>query len=130
MPLPKLILILFALFLFIAGCVMLFAPERARRTLQKAGSTYFINYAEITLRMMPAIAFILYAVESRFPEFFKLFGWVMLVTSLVLYVVPRRLHHDFSLKSAEILTPLRWQMVSPLAFFMAVVILYGVFLVF
>jgi hypothetical protein len=127
MLLPKLILLLFALYLFIAGLVMLFAPHRARRTLQKAGSTNFINYAEITLRMIPALAFIFYAEESRFPVFFSVFGWVMLVTSLVLYFVPRKLHHEFSLKSAEILTPLRWQLFSPLAFLMAGLVVYGVF---
>ena len=105
---------------------MLFAPKKARRTLQKAGSTNFINYAEITLRMIPALAFILYAEESRFPFFFSVFGCVMLVTSLVLYFVPRRLHHAFSMRSAEILTPLRWQLVSPLAILMAGLVVYGV----
>ena len=41
--------------------LMLFKPKRARATLRKAGSTNFINYAEITIRMIPATALIIYA---------------------------------------------------------------------
>jgi hypothetical protein len=50
----------------------------------------------------------------------------MLVTSLILYVVPRRLHHGYSLKSAEILKPLYFQFISPLAFLFGAVLIYAV----
>ena len=57
----KFIVIAFGVFFILAGFVMLLYPKRARQTLRKAGSTNFINYAEITLRMIPAAALILYA---------------------------------------------------------------------
>jgi hypothetical protein len=105
---------------------MLFNPAKARATLRKAGSTNFINYAEITIRMIPAIGMILYADYSRYPEVFKVFGWFMLGTSIVLYFVPRTLHYGFSRKSADILKPLYVQLLSPLAFLFGATIIYCV----
>ena len=105
---------------------MLFYPQKARATLRKAGSTNLINYAEITLRMIPAAALVLAADISKFPEVFKIVGWFMLCTSFVLYFVPRQIHHNFSTKAASILTPLYFQLISPLAFMTGIFIIYNV----
>lgn len=118
------IVIAFGILLIGVGFLMLFAPQKSREILKKAGSTHFINYAEITIRMIPAIALILYADFSKYPRFFKILGWFMLLTSLVLYFVPRKMHHNYSLKSAEILKPLYFQLISPLSF------LFGGFLIY
>ncbi len=126
LTLAKFTIIAFALFIIAAGVIMLFAPHRARRILRKAGSTNVINYAEITIRIIPAAALILYADVSRFPLAFKSFGWIMLITSIVLYFVPRRLHHSYSLKCADILRPLYFQLISPFAFFIGGGLIYGV----
>lgn len=122
----KWIVILFGMFIILTGILMLVAPARARATLQKAGSTNFINYAEITIRMIPAIALILSADESKFPDIFRIFGWFMLGTSLVLYVVPRKLHHQYSLRSAEILKPIYVRLLSPFALLLGAAIIYCV----
>lgn len=74
--LAKWTVILFAVFIIAVGLLMLFAPEKARATLRKAGSTNFINYAEITIRMIPAIGIIVYADYSKYPDVFNLFGWL------------------------------------------------------
>ena len=105
---------------------MLFAPDKARQVLRKAGSTNFINYAEITIRMIPATALILYSDFSKFPEIFKVFGWFMLVTSFILYFVPRQMHHTFSLKCADVLKPLYFQLISPFAFLIGAALIYCV----
>lgn len=102
---------------------MLLNPVKAREILRKAGSTNFINYAEITLRMVPASAFIIYSDYSEYPELFKVLGWFMLFTSLILYFVPRKLHNDFSNKCAEILKPLYFQLIAPFS------ILIGIFII-
>ena len=96
-------LITFGIFFICVGGIMLFRPKTARETLRKAGSTNLINYGEITIRMIPATALIIFSDYSKYPEFFKLFGWFMLVTSFILYFVPKKLHHDFSNKCADIL---------------------------
>lgn len=119
----KYIVLLFGVFFIVVGLVMLFKPSIAQATLRKAGSTNLINYAEITLRIIPAIGLILAAPVSKYPNFLLVFGWFMLGTSLVLYFVPRRLHHHFSTKAADVLQPIYFQFISPFS------ILIGLFLV-
>lgn len=94
---------------------MLSNPTKSRAILRKAGSTALINYAEITLRMIPAIGLILAADISLYPLLFKLFGWFMFGTSLVLYTVPRKLHHAFANKCADILQPYFFLIFAPLS---------------
>ncbi len=122
----KSIIIAFGIFIICSGILMLFVPEKARRILRKAGSTNFINYAEITIRMIPAIGLILAADFSKFPEFFRVLGWFMLVTSLILYFVPRRFHHGYSLKCADIIKPFYFQIISTLAFLFGFILIYAV----
>jgi uncharacterized membrane protein YfcA len=118
--------IAFGIFFIIVSMIMLFAPIKANQTLRKAGSTNFINYAEITIRMIPATGLILSSDFSKYPEIFKIFGWFMLVTSFILYFVPRQLHHKFSLKSADILKPFYFQLISPFAFLIGLFFIYCV----
>lgn len=122
----KYILICFGLFFILVGLLMFFSPKKANATLRKAGSTNFINYAEITIRMIPAIALVIYSNDSKYPEVFKIFGWFMLGTSAVLYFVPRQLHHSFSVKAADILKPLYFQLISPFAMLIGFSILYAI----
>ena len=119
-------IIIFGVFFICVGTIMLFKPQKAREILRKAGSTNFINYAEITLRMIPAAGLILSADLSKYPEVFKIFGWFMLITSFILYFVPRQLHHKFSLKCADILKPLYFQLISPFAFLFGTMLIYCV----
>ena len=78
--------------------------------------------------MIPAAALILYADFSGFPDALKVCGWVMLITSFVLYFVPRKIHHSFSLKAADILKPLYFQLISPFAFLLGGALLYSLML--
>ncbi|TDD74739.1 hypothetical protein E0F89_14405 [Flavobacterium caseinilyticum] len=105
---------------------MLLAPKKATQILRKAGSTNFINYAEITIRMIPATALILNSDFSKFPDYFKIFGWFMLITSVVLYFIPRQIHHNYSLKCADVIKPLYFQIISPFAILIGMLILYSV----
>ena len=122
----KWVVIFFGIFIIFIGFLMFISPNKARTTLRKAGSTNFINYMEITIRLIPAIALILYSDFSKFPEAFKVFGWIMLITSLILYAVPRKIHHKFSMKSADILKPIYFQVISPFAFLFGGLIIYNV----
>ncbi|HLW30729.1 MAG TPA: hypothetical protein VKX40_00605 [Aequorivita sp.] len=121
----KWVIILFGGFIMFIGFIMFFNPKKANATLRKAGSTNFINYAEITIRLVPAIALIFYADFSKFPEAFEIFGWIMLLTSLVLYAVPRKTHHKFAMKSADKLQPIYFQLISPFAFILGGLIIYN-----
>lgn len=112
-------------FILIIGSLMLFRPERARWLLRQAGSTNLINYAEITIRLLPGIAMILYADYAKSQLPFTVLGWIIVVTSCILYAIPRAWHHEFSLKSAELLTPIRFQLISPFAFLFGGLVIYN-----
>ena len=124
--LAKWAILLFGLFIISVGLLMLFNPERARATLKKAGSTNLINYAEISIRMIPAVALVVYAEYSNFPRAFALIGWFMLGTSLVLFFVPRKVHHGFAVGAAEVLQPVLVRWLAPLAFFFGGVVWWAV----
>ena len=122
----KYIVILFGVFLIGVGLLMLLSPTNARQYLRKAGSTNLINYSEITIRMIPAAGLVLYSELSKYPEIFRVFGWFMIATSLVLYLVPRRIHHTYALWCADILTPTYIRLTSPFSILFGCAILYSV----
>ncbi len=122
----KWIVLIFGIFLILIGFLMLFSPKKARETLRKAGSTNLINYTEISIRMIPAAGLILAAEYSKFSEFFKLLGWFMLITSLILFAVPRKLHHSYSVKCAAILKPFYFQVIAPFSFLFGGFLIYAV----
>ncbi|MGB4974411.1 MAG: hypothetical protein WBO32_17225 [Cyclobacteriaceae bacterium] len=126
LQLAKYTVILFGLFLIAAGFLMLFAPSKARVIVSKAGSTNFINYAEITLRMIPGAGMVLVAAHSKFPEVLRIAGWFIIATSLVLYLVPRRLHHSYAVRSAELLKPTYLRLISPFSMMLGVAVIYAV----
>ena len=122
----KWVVILFGVFFIIVGFMMLIKPQKVNDILRKAGSTNFINYAEITIRIIPAIGLIIASVNSKYPDILKVFGWFMFITSFILYFVPRKLHHEFSIKSADILKPFYFQLISPFAFIVGILLIYSV----
>lgn len=126
LTIAKATIIAFGIFFICVSFLMLIAPQKARAILRKAGSSNFINYAEITIRIIPAVAMIIAADISKYPIAFSIFGWFMLCTSLVLYFVPRKTHHHFSVKAADILKPFYFQLISPFAFLIGAGIIYSV----
>ncbi|SHJ70020.1 hypothetical protein SAMN04487911_13121 [Arenibacter nanhaiticus] len=94
---------------------MVLAPKNARKIIKKAASTDLFHYTEVSKRLLPAIAMIVYADTSVYPMAFKLFGGIMVITSLVLYFVPRKMHHQYALKCAEVLKPTLIRLLSPIA---------------
>jgi len=124
--LAKYVVICFGLFLISVGFLMLLAPKKAQEILKKAGSTPLINFGELVIRMIPATAMILYADLSKYPEFFKLLGWFMLVTSVLLLLVPRKYHHAYALWCASFLSPIYIRSISPFSFLFGCFMLYAV----
>ncbi|WP_345235626.1 hypothetical protein [Hymenobacter saemangeumensis] len=76
--------------------------------------------------MIPAAGLILYADYSKYPDVFKVLGWFMLGTSLMLYIIPRRLHYGYSHKWSVLIKPLYFQLISPFSFLFGGALIYGV----
>ncbi len=118
--------IAFGIFIILVGFLMLFEPKKVNQILRKMASTNLINYTEITLRLIPASAMIICADFAKYPNIFKFYGWIMLITTLVLFFIPRTIHHNFSLKIADNFKPFYFQLISLFSFLIGIFLIYGV----
>lgn len=75
---------------------MLLTPARAKRFLGGFASSAFTHYLELGLRLTAGGAILLYAPQMLFPNFFVIFGWILVVTTVGLFAVPWQWHQRFA----------------------------------
>ncbi|MGI8917362.1 MAG: hypothetical protein ACR2H6_02085 [Pyrinomonadaceae bacterium] len=85
-----------ALYLISFALVMLLAPDRAKRFLGGLANSAFTHYLELGLRLITGLAILLYAPQMLFSNFFVVFGWILVVTTVVLFAVPWQWHRRFA----------------------------------
>jgi hypothetical protein len=89
-------ILLAGLYLIALAGVALIAPRSAEGFLTRLATTPFAHFAELSLRLTVGAALILFAPRMLLPEVFSIFGWVLVVTTLGMLVVPWRWHHRFA----------------------------------
>lgn len=119
----KYILFLFGAFFIVVGFIMFLKPETVRNTIRKAGSTRFINFAELLTRMIPGAAFVFYADYSPYRLIFKMIGFFIILSSVVILLVPRKIHHAFSNQCAAILKPFYLKLIAPISVLLGIVLI-------
>jgi hypothetical protein len=87
----------FGVFLIAVSLFALARPRRAIALIGKFASTSFINYSELTLRLLVGAAFLGASETVRNPRAFLLIGAVLIVSALALMLVPRRWHAGFAI---------------------------------
>jgi len=90
------VVVLAGLYLIALGAAGLFAPVRACRFLLGFAGSPLKHYSELVLRFLVGGAFVLHSPRMLFSEAFGLFGWVLLVTTAVLVLLPWRWHDRFA----------------------------------
>lgn len=120
------IIILFGFFLVFSGFLMFLKPEKVRGIIGKAGSTYFINYAELGIRLLIGIAFIVLSLYSIYELYFKIFGYFLIGSAIILMCVPIKIHHNFSKNAAKKLKPIYLKICAPFSFFFGCIIIYAI----
>lgn len=70
-------------------------PVRTKRFLTSFASSARAHYTEQVLRLIAGAAIVAFSPEMRFPVVFRVFGWLIVATSLGLLVVPWRWHRRF-----------------------------------
>lgn len=73
-----------------------FVPARATRFLNSFASSARAHYSEIVLRLIVGAALVVAAPGMLYSPTFLAFGWVLVTTSLVLLLLPRRWHQRFA----------------------------------
>lgn len=91
-------------YLLSLGAASLLVPARASRFLLGFASSSSVHFAELLLRFVAGAGFVLYAPRMFLPGVFSLFGWVLLVTTAGLLVLPWRWHHRFAQRAVPLFT--------------------------
>ncbi|MGQ3051723.1 MAG: hypothetical protein ACT6S0_08060 [Roseateles sp.] len=86
-------------FLVCLGIAALLAPALARSFLSGFATTPTKHYMEMALRLLAGTALLVTASRMPFPLPFRVFGWVLVLTTLVLSVIPWRWHSRFAQRS-------------------------------
>lgn len=90
------VIVLAGLYLLALGAASLAAPSRASRFFLGFASTRFAHFSELFLRGGVAAALVLYAPHMAVAEVFNLAGWVLLITTVLLALIPWRWHQRFA----------------------------------
>jgi uncharacterized membrane protein YfcA len=122
----KYLIVLFVLFLVYAGFLMFFKPEKVRTIIGKAGSTYFINYTELGIRLIIGIAFLISSLFSIYELQFKVIGYFLMISALLLMLVPIKTHNNFAKNAAEKLKPIYLKICAPFAILFGFLVLYAI----
>lgn len=117
----------FALWLLAVSIMMMARPHLMLKALAKMGSTPLINYTELMARFIIGLAVYHWAEVLGLHVFVKWAGLFLSVTAVLLMVIPRRWHHAYAVWWSDRLSPRAVQWVSPLSFFMGLIILKALF---
>ncbi|AKE52517.1 hypothetical protein [Kangiella geojedonensis] len=89
---------LFALGLIAFEFVILLAKPKAIQFLKAFVKTPWHHFLEQTLRLIIGASIVVHAPDMAFSDLFGIFGWIIIITSLMLVGLPWRWHHTFAKK--------------------------------
>lgn len=102
------IVVLAAAYLVGLALVSFFAPVQAARFLNAFAASLRAHLLEMSLRLLAGLAFIRFGPQMVFPGGFVMFGWLLVVTSVVLLLLPWRWHQRFARRSVAPMTRRPW----------------------
>lgn len=118
------VLIIFGLFLVWSGFMMFVNPEKVKMIIALAGSTLFINYAELITRLIIGIAFVF--VKTKYDFVYTYVGYFLIISALILMLVPIKKHNKFSVYASQKLKPIYLSFFAPISIIMGILIIYGI----
>jgi hypothetical protein len=92
------------LYLVALGVTAVVRPSRAQRFLEAHVSTARVHVLELALRFLVGAALIVVAPQMWGSMFARTAGWILVGTTLVLAVIPWRLHRRFAAWSVPMAT--------------------------
>jgi uncharacterized protein YjeT (DUF2065 family) len=90
------VIVLTGLYFVWLGVTSVFAPVLAARFLSGFASSAFKHYLELFIRFAIGWSLLVRAPHMLFPEVLVVFGWVLVVTTVGLLVIPWQWHHRFA----------------------------------
>ena len=86
--LSGMLVVAFGVFLIGLAVLIAIKPQLAERFLRSFASSARAHYAEQTLRLLAGAAMVIFAPSMRYSELFRLLGWLIVVTAVVLLLLP------------------------------------------
>lgn len=84
------------IYLVALGAAARLSPERAQTFLSLLASSAAAHYIEVLVRSLVGAAFVIYAPMMNFAGVFAVFGWLLVITTAGLAVMPWRWHNRFA----------------------------------
>lgn len=119
----KYIVVFFGVFLLFSSFIFFFYPYKAKEIIGKAGSTYLINYAELGIRLLIGVAFVISSEIALYELSFQIIGYFLVISALFLMCIPIKTHNAFARKAAQTLKPIYLKLSAPFSFFAGILIL-------
>lgn len=92
----KAILVAVSIFFLLLGVVALNRQNHAKRFLLDFASSAPKHYAELGVRFVVGSAMLLVAPHSIYSAALTAFGWLLIVTTVLMTIVPWRVHRRFA----------------------------------
>lgn len=92
----KMVVAVVAIYFLILGAIALARPKNARAFLLGFADTSFKHYVELAIRLIVGGAMLLVARDSAYPTALAAFGWILVVSTAFMALMPWRLHHRFA----------------------------------
>lgn len=102
--LTAVIVVLAGIWLIALATISFARPNLAKRFLGGFASSAFTHFLEVSVRIIVGTAFVLYSPQMKFSVMLALFGWILILTSIVLLFVPWKLHRRFAEWSLPVAT--------------------------
>jgi cell division protein FtsW (lipid II flippase) len=124
--LAQIVVVLFALFLVGLASVAFAKPAIAERFFSAFASSARTHYTEQALRLLIGASLVVLSSSMWQPELFRFVGWIIVVSSVGLLLIPWRWHHRFGQRVMPVvLRYLRLYAIGLICF--GVLLLLGVF---
>jgi len=91
-------IIVVAVGVYLIGLAVVIAtkPLLAESFLKSFASSARAHYTEQAVRLIAGTAVVIFAPSMWYPDLFRLFGWVVIVTTVGLLLIPWQWHHRFA----------------------------------
>ncbi len=122
--LSGIVVVAFGLGLITLAAMIVIKPLLAERFLKRFASSARAHYLEQTSRLIAGVAIVIFSSSMWYPDLFKSFGWLIIITAVGLFLIPWKWHHRFS-KWAIPLAIRHLRLYALGAFALGTLILYG-----
>ena len=93
--LSGIVVVAFGLCLIALAVVIVIKPLLAERFLKRFASSAQAHYSEQTARLIAGVAIVILSPSMWYPDLFKYFGWLIIITAAGLFLIPWKWHHRF-----------------------------------